>query len=167
MTKRPSTTSGQGLVEFALVFPIFLILLFGLFDLGRAVFSYNEITNAAREGARLGIVNQSTASIQQRVIGQSTAVRVDSCVSFIEAASSYETCNQGTTLPSQPCPAQPTVGCVAHVEVWTEFSPITPIISNLVGSFTLTAKSESAVEFVCPNAAIPTWSTTSACPKQP
>lgn len=49
--------TGQGLVEFALVFPIFIMLLLGVFDIGRAVFAYNEITNAAREGVRIAIVN--------------------------------------------------------------------------------------------------------------
>ena len=35
--------------------------LVALFDLGRAVFSYNTLTNAAREGARMAIVNQDKA----------------------------------------------------------------------------------------------------------
>ena len=39
---------GQALVEFALVIPIFLLMLVALFDLGRAVFAYNTLTNAAR-----------------------------------------------------------------------------------------------------------------------
>ena len=42
---------GQALVEFALVLPIFILLLVAIFDLGRAVFAYNTLTNAAREGA--------------------------------------------------------------------------------------------------------------------
>ena len=49
---------GQSLVEFALVLPVFILVLVSLFDLGRAVFVYNTLTNAAREGARLAIVNQ-------------------------------------------------------------------------------------------------------------
>ena len=45
---------GQGLVELALVLPLLILLLAGTVDLGRAFFSYIEITNAAREGARAG-----------------------------------------------------------------------------------------------------------------
>jgi Flp pilus assembly protein TadG len=41
-------TAGQSMVEFALVLPIFLLIVLGLVDLGRAVFSYTSITNAAR-----------------------------------------------------------------------------------------------------------------------
>lgn len=160
-------SSGQGLVEFALVFPIFVIMLFGLFDVGRAVFAYNEITNSAREGTRLGIVNQDVATIQGRIASQSTAVAVSSCVSFFDAGTSFATCNKGTAVPTSPCPPQPTVGCIAHVEVWTDFSPITPIIGTLIGNFTLTANSEASVEFVCPNVGIAEWNSAASCPKQP
>jgi Flp pilus assembly protein TadG len=44
---------GQSLVEFALILPIFVLLLVGVFDLGRAFFSFIAITNAAREGTRV------------------------------------------------------------------------------------------------------------------
>ncbi|MCU0501641.1 MAG: pilus assembly protein [Anaerolineae bacterium] len=43
---------GQNLVELALVMPLLILLLAGMADLGRAFFSYIQITNAAREGAR-------------------------------------------------------------------------------------------------------------------
>jgi len=44
---------GAELVEFALVMPIFLILIGGITDFARLFFSYEIVTNAAREGARL------------------------------------------------------------------------------------------------------------------
>ena len=47
--------SGQELVEYALVFPLLFLLLFGLLEVGLIAFSYNTITNGAREGARYGI----------------------------------------------------------------------------------------------------------------
>ena len=43
---------GQGLVEFALVLPVLLVVVFGVFDLGRAYFTTIILTGAAREGAR-------------------------------------------------------------------------------------------------------------------
>ena len=43
---------GQSLVELALVMPLLILLLTGIADLGRAFYSYIQITNAAREGAR-------------------------------------------------------------------------------------------------------------------
>jgi Flp pilus assembly protein TadG len=44
---------GQSMVEFALLLPLFVLLIIGIFDLGRAFFSFIAITNAAREGARV------------------------------------------------------------------------------------------------------------------
>jgi Flp pilus assembly protein TadG len=55
MTKR-LITSGQSLVEFALIFPLIILLLMGLFDIGRAVLYYSTLNTAAREGTRLAIV---------------------------------------------------------------------------------------------------------------
>lgn len=44
--------SGQALVEFALVAPLFLLLLVGVFEMARAWNIYQVMSNAAREGAR-------------------------------------------------------------------------------------------------------------------
>jgi Flp pilus assembly protein TadG len=43
---------GQGLFEFALILPLLLIVLLGVFDLGRIFFASISLTSAAREGAR-------------------------------------------------------------------------------------------------------------------
>ncbi|HEX7976775.1 MAG TPA: TadE/TadG family type IV pilus assembly protein [Anaerolineales bacterium] len=49
--------SGQELVEFAIIVPLFILFLFGIYDLGRAFYAVVVITNAAREGARYGVVH--------------------------------------------------------------------------------------------------------------
>jgi len=51
---------GQSLVEFALVAPVLLVILLGVVDLGRAIYYYNTLSNLAREGARAGIVLQTS-----------------------------------------------------------------------------------------------------------
>jgi hypothetical protein len=48
---------GQGLAEFALVLPIFLTILIGMVDLGRAVWANNTVANAAREATRFAAVH--------------------------------------------------------------------------------------------------------------
>jgi len=48
--------SGQDLVEFALVLPVLALLIFGIIQAGILVWNYNTVSNAAREGARAGIV---------------------------------------------------------------------------------------------------------------
>jgi Flp pilus assembly protein TadG len=48
--------SSQALIEFALISPVLLLLLFGIIDIGRAVFYYDSLSHAAREGARTAAV---------------------------------------------------------------------------------------------------------------
>ena len=45
---------GQALVEFALAVPIFILVMFGLLDVGKLVYTNSVLSQAAREGARLG-----------------------------------------------------------------------------------------------------------------
>ena len=51
---RRQHSRGQSIVEFALVFPIMMLLLAGAIDLGRAFYAYIAVENAAKEGAFFG-----------------------------------------------------------------------------------------------------------------
>jgi hypothetical protein len=158
--RRPSR--GQALVEFALVIPIFLFLLIALFDLGRAVFSYNTLTNAAREGARMAIVNQDKATIIERAKAQTAIVELnDPSVSV----GFWQMADDGTPDYSDPCDLV-AVGCLAVVSFEATYEPITPIISNLIfgSGVDFTAQSILSVEYRCPNDDFPS---AAQCPKQP
>jgi hypothetical protein len=50
-------SSGQAMVEFALVAPMLFLLILGAIEAGRFVFYYEALNNAAREGARYAIVH--------------------------------------------------------------------------------------------------------------
>lgn len=54
---------GQTLAEFALVLPIFLLVVFGVFDAGRLVYTNSVLSQAAREGARLGATEAAWISV--------------------------------------------------------------------------------------------------------
>lgn len=56
-TPRTPGDLGQSLVEFALVLPIFLAILVGMVDIGRAVWANNAVANAAREATRYAVVH--------------------------------------------------------------------------------------------------------------
>lgn len=47
-------TEGSALLEFAIFVSLLLVLVFGTIDFGRALFTANNLTAAAREGARYG-----------------------------------------------------------------------------------------------------------------
>jgi Flp pilus assembly protein TadG len=51
---------GAAAVEFAIVAPIFFLMVFGLIEFGRAVMVQQVLTNAAREGARVGVLDSPT-----------------------------------------------------------------------------------------------------------
>lgn len=58
---------GQSLVEFALVVPLLLLIITGLFDVARATWQENTLAYAAREGTRYAIVHGS-ASVDGTVV---------------------------------------------------------------------------------------------------
>src|SRR5438093_13527097 len=53
---------GQSLVEFALLLPVMLLIITGLFDVARAVWQENTLAYAAREGTRYAIVHGSAGA---------------------------------------------------------------------------------------------------------
>ncbi len=58
----PRHPRGAAAVEFALVVPLFLSLVFGIVEFGRAMMVGQLVTNAAREGARMAVINGATNS---------------------------------------------------------------------------------------------------------
>jgi Flp pilus assembly protein TadG len=56
VTRRRHSERGQSLVEFGLILPVFVILIFGIIDFGLGLRAYITISQASREGARYGIV---------------------------------------------------------------------------------------------------------------
>jgi len=57
---KQSERRGVAAVEMALVLPVFLMLVFGIIEFGRAMMVFNMVTNAAREGARMAVLDGST-----------------------------------------------------------------------------------------------------------
>ncbi|HLE59058.1 MAG TPA: TadE family protein [Candidatus Limnocylindria bacterium] len=140
---RPTLPRGQTAVEFALILPLFILLLLGIFDLGRAVYAFNTISNAAREGVRLGIVDQNVTRVQDRAVQHAVslaAVPGDVDVAFLSADL------------SSTCPSPIAIGCVAQITVHYSFTAATPIIGNLVGVIDMASTTREPVErsFVSP-----------------
>jgi Flp pilus assembly protein TadG len=162
-----SRTRGQALAELALVLPVFLLLALAVFDIGRGVFLYVGLTNAAREGARIAIVNQDKALIGQRVAAATFAGAVanlgdlDNLVSFRSRNPDID-----DPLNNAECPTA-AIGCIAVVRPQAEWTLITPIVGSIIGPITLTARSEMPIEFTCPNASIPAYASSASCPRQP
>ena len=59
--KKLRSESGASAVEFALLLPVLMMVLFGIIEFGMALYRQAILTNASREGARLGIVQSIPA----------------------------------------------------------------------------------------------------------
>jgi Flp pilus assembly protein TadG len=86
---------GQSMVEFALVLPLLVLIIAGIFDLGRAFFALITITNAAREGARFGSLHADN------IVGACDATKNEALNSGISIAYSNITVMCGNTMTCQ------------------------------------------------------------------
>jgi Flp pilus assembly protein TadG len=59
---------GAGVVEFAIIAPLFAMLLFGLVEFGLAMYEKGVVTNASREGARFGVVYSTPRKTQAEIV---------------------------------------------------------------------------------------------------
>lgn len=66
-------------MEFAVVSPVFFLLIFGMIEYGRLVMVQQVLTNASREGARVGVLDGSTqADVTTAVNNYLTSARISS-----------------------------------------------------------------------------------------
>jgi len=107
--RRKDRDRGAAAVEFALVLPILLLLVFGIIDFGRALNAQLTITQAAREGVRLAALGYPAAEVQ---------ARADAAAPELSGVSV-------TIAASCPPGAGPTAD--AQVNVSYSFSFITPV----------------------------------------
>ena len=157
---RRQTRVGQGLVEFALVLPLILLIIMGVFDFGRAIFAFNEVSNAAREGGRTGIVNQNVSDIRNRAAAQAIGLGVPTTVPASCPATGGAP--SATSDPAGICvavlmpdmatdcsTATDRIGCVVVVSVKSTFTALTPIIGNILGPLPLSSTTRQTIEATC------------------
>lgn len=65
---------GQGLVEFSLVLPLFLVLILAAVDFGWALRAYIVCTNAAREGARIAAIGETPDNIKAKSVDTAATI---------------------------------------------------------------------------------------------
>ena len=104
MKSRTSARStGQSLVEFALILSVLLMVFLGLFDLGRAFQTFVVITNAAREGARYGSMHPGDVSgIVDRVQREADSSGVTIAAGSIQVSSSWSSGSPVTVQVDHP-----------------------------------------------------------------
>ena len=69
LLKRIREDRGAAIVEVALTLPLLLLVSVGIFEFGRAYQTWQVLTNAAREGARMAVLpNSSDSAVRTRVV---------------------------------------------------------------------------------------------------
>lgn len=133
MNRSPaSRCRGQSLVEFALVLPLLLVVLFGILDFGRVIYAYNAISNAARTGARVAIVDQNASVIEATARDEAVGVEP------VEISVAYPDCDE----------ADLKVACTVSVEVTHQWQAVTPLIGAIVGPIPVRSTTSMSVERV-------------------
>jgi Flp pilus assembly protein TadG len=141
--KRPAT-GGQGLVEFALIVPIILMILLGAIDLGRAAYAQSTISNAARTGTRIAIVDQhvSTDCIAHPAVARCVAARQAVALGLDANDVALTFLNSDLQTACNPI----AIGCLAEITVTYTFVPITPVVDAITGTITMASTTRLPVE---------------------
>ena len=141
-TRRRSWTTekGSALLETAFILPIMLIISAGIFEFGRAYQTYEVVTNAAREGARVAVLpNATTSDVNDRVNAYLNAGSLNSSSATI-------TVNQSATVTVGAGTATASTVTVAYPFSFAVLDPIARLVnsgSNNFGSaFSLTSTAE-------------------------
>ena len=160
MTGRRQRAGGQSLVEFALVIPIIVLLIASFVEIGRAVYAFNTIANAARQGVRVAVVNQLpdvTDCDESRPIEDPYEPHwsIIGCALLAGKTLGLKPANvtvQYVTPPSTTLSCSPTlhVGCIATVTVTYQYDISTPFVSRFIGPIAMSQVSEMPVERVFP-----------------
>jgi hypothetical protein len=134
--------TGQTLVEFVLILPIFLLLIMALFDIGRAVLYYAVLNNAAREGTRYAVVQEYapyTSGTAYNCADAIPAVYGSICQEVRDGFAGISDLQRSTIIitHSENTNEDP----ILKIVVTLGFQPITPGL-NLIGDFTLAADSQ-------------------------
>jgi Flp pilus assembly protein TadG len=141
---------GTALIEFAIGMLFLGVLVFGAIDLGRAFVTWNQVKNAAREGAAFaerdpwsqspsGTACANPDNIVFRARTENGALRPELAVTTSRNGTTYAGCRTPATFTVNP-------GDTIKVEVSTQFEPISPIGSLVIGTRTIAADVEVVVQ---------------------
>ncbi len=161
---RHERSRGQALAEFAIVIPVFLMMLLGVVDLGRAVWATTSLDSAAREAARFAIVHGGTGSDSCPVgpTGPSSVATTaspscpypaPSVQSIVDTALNYAAAGGENltvsvcykpSISSPGCTGDNSRGMVVVVTVTSQVHLVTPALLGL-GAFSLSGSSSMVV----------------------
>ena len=143
-TTRESRERGQSLVEFALVLPVFMLLVFGILDGGRAIVTYNDVSQSARNVARVASVNCFSTPVR---CSTASGTPIGSAIANQLGAMGPVTGTVTCIVPSTNAIATNcTAGDIIRVRAAASVTLVTPLIAQaLGGTVAVNATSEATV----------------------
>ena len=131
MRRRRTTADsqrGQSVLETALILPLFLLIVLGTIDLGRAIYMHTVLSNAVRDGCRVAIIEtNSNSQVILTVVKSAVAVNLPA---------------SNITISGSRAP-----GSTVTVSAFAIYSPITPLVQRIVpGPIALRATSAMVVD---------------------
>jgi hypothetical protein len=132
------THRGQGLVEFALILPVFLLLILGIIEFGRIMVTYSSISTASRDAVRYAVsVGDSPSGIPHyqdclgiRAASENVTVFVDPTIVI-----ALDTDGPGGATPTEYCqlgkvsdPIDVSLGAQISVTVTQIYDPLLPLV---------------------------------------
>jgi Flp pilus assembly protein TadG len=128
-------------IELALTLPLLLVIVMGIFDFGLMFQRYEVVTNAAREGARVGVLpNYTTADAEARAQQYLTSGGLSSGSATINAAVA------ATTFGTPAKTVNQVTVTVAYPYTYPFIGPILNLVGGSLGSVTLQGVSTMRVE---------------------
>lgn len=129
---------GQGLVEFALVLPVFLLLVLGIIEFGRIMVTYSSISTASRDAVRYAISvgdNSSGVPHYQDCLGIRAAALNVALFSDPTIVIALDTDGPGGAAPIEYCqlgkvsdPIEVSLGARISVTVTQIYDPLLPLV---------------------------------------
>ncbi|MFZ6003849.1 MAG: TadE/TadG family type IV pilus assembly protein [Actinomycetota bacterium] len=146
----PGADRGVAIIEFAIGFVFLGVIVFGAIDLGRAFITWNQVKNAAREGAVFaerdpwsqsasGSACANPDNIVYRAQTEGGSRRTDLVVTTTKNGTAYSGCQTPSSFTITP-------GDHIEVSVSAPFTPLSPLGSALFGSPTIRADVEVVVQ---------------------
>jgi len=127
---RPHGEDGTAAVEFALVFPILILLVFGIIEFGLALYYKEVLTNASREGARAGIIISSPRPTADEIKGVVVTALTNAGLPSCNASCITVTGAQGSSGDD----------LTVRVDYPYRFSVLANLIAGFAGNVTLSAQ---------------------------
>jgi Flp pilus assembly protein TadG len=154
--RRLELEQGSSLVEFALIVVIFMSMILGIMDFGRALYSYHFVSHAAREATRYAAVRGSTCTLDGSCTndGYCATVATTACLpTYVKNTTppGIDTTKITTTASWPVQTSSPAVckttsnapGCTVEVQVSYSFSFLVPLVHT--GAVTLSSTSEMVI----------------------